>query len=149
LADVGFFIANWSIDGAARDFVGTGVIQTTWLAHIPVPLNCAVLALRLLSYTNLTNTSQTFIAVLIRLTFIGHNFTGVSVRVAEVSNLAVIIILAATGVAVLVADRLRVGTVQAIVVATLATSISSSTVSPTEGTVIIQSVAELVPAITD
>jgi len=114
-----------------------------------VPLSCAVLALGLLSYTSLTNTSQTFIAVLIRLTFIGNNFTGVSVRVAEVRNLTVIIILAATSVTVLVADWLRVGTVQAIVVATLATSISSSAVSPTEGTVIIQSVAELVPTITE
>jgi len=149
LADVGLCIANWSISGAARDVVGTGVVNTTWLADIPVPLSCAVLALSLLSNTSLTNTGQTFIAVFICLTFIGNNFTGVSVRVAEVSNLTVIIILAATCVTVLMADRLRVGTVQAIVVATLATSISSSTVSPTEGTVIIQSVAELVPAITE
>ena len=83
-----------------------------------MPLSCAVLALSLLSNTSLTNTSQTFIAVLICLTFIGNNFTGVSVRVAEVRNLAVIVILTATCVAVLVADRLRVRTVQAIVVAT-------------------------------
>lgn len=149
MADVGLCIAHWSIAGAARDAVGTGVVNTTWLADIPVPFSRAVLALSLLSNTSLTNTSQTFIAVLISLTFIGNNFAGVSVRVAEVSNLAVIVILAATGVAILVADRLRVGTVQAIVVATLATPISCSTVSPTEGTVIIQSVAELVPAITE
>jgi len=49
--------------------------------------------------------------------------TGVGVRVAEVSHVTVSISLAATCVGILVADRLRVGTVQAIVVATLATSI--------------------------
>jgi len=93
-------------------------MDTAWLADIPVSLSYTVLALSLLGYTSLTHSGQAFVTVRIYLALVRNNFAGVCLMVAEVSNITVIIILTATGVTVQVTDRLGVGTVQVIVVAT-------------------------------
>ena len=81
-------------------------------------LSYTVLALSLLGYTSLAHSGQAFVTVRVYLALARNNFAGVCLMVAEVSNITVIIILTATGVTVQVTDRLGVGTVQVIVVAT-------------------------------
>lgn len=75
--------------------------------------------------------------------------TGACVWVTEVSSVTVSIILAATGVTFQVTDGIGIGTVQGIVMATWTAPIISLTVSPTESTVVIVSVTDLVPASTE
>jgi len=75
--------------------------------------------------------------------------TSVGVRVAEVANIAIIVILTATGVGVLVTDRLGVGTVETIIVATWTAAICRSTVTTTEEAVVVFSVTKLVKTSTE
>ena len=77
---------------------------------------CAIFALGLLRNSNLTNSGEAIVTVGC-LTFIWDWFTGVGVCIAEVGNIAIIVILTTTCVAILVTDRLGVGTVEVVIVA--------------------------------
>jgi len=117
LADVSFLVTNWSCGWTTWNITGTRVVLAAWLAHISVTNMRAIFALSLLCHSNLTNSGEAIITVGICLTFIGDWFTGVGVCIAEVGNIAIIVILATTCVAILVTDRLGVGTVKVIIVA--------------------------------
>jgi len=77
------------------------------------------------------------------------SLTDIGVRVTEVSNIAVVVVPAATDVSSSVTYWGRIGTVEITVVTSLAATVIGAAVSATEEAIVVVLVADLVPVFTE
>ena len=73
----------------------------------------------------------------------------IGVRVTEISDIAIVVVPAATDVSSSVTYWGRIGTVEITVVTSLATTVIGAAVSATEEAIVVVRIADLVPAVTE